>query len=401
MTTLSSDVPAIAITADLIHGAVEHEQTEVGLLPHRIPAWARQQAADPQLSMAEAQPAGVRVAVDTAASVIELRAAARRVAYRGLPARPDGIFEAVVDGVVVDSAFLTEATTTLIDPVTGETTVDEKPAQALRFDLTGASDENSSGQSGSRADAARERRVEIWLPHTETIELVDLRADAPMRPTRDDRPVWVHHGSSISHGSNARRPTATWPVAAAGALDLNLVNLGLGGSCMLDPCVARSIRDAPADRISVKIGINLVNADLMRMRAFRTAVHGFLDTIRDGHPTAPLLVISPIQCPIHEETPGPGDFDPEAMARGEMRFIATGDPAAVKDGALTLATIRDELARIVAERAEQDPHLSYLDGRDLYGPDDVAEHPMPDNLHPDAATHVLMAERFAAAGWPA
>ncbi|MAU23254.1 MAG: hypothetical protein CMH13_22420 [Martelella sp.] len=29
----------------------------------------------------------------------------------------------------------------------------------------------------------------------------------------------------------------------------------------------------------------LVNADLMRLRAFGPAVHGFLDTIRDGLPT--------------------------------------------------------------------------------------------------------------------
>jgi hypothetical protein len=34
------------------------------------------------------------------------------------------------------------------------------------------------------------------------------------------------------------------------------------------------IRDTPADVISVKLGINLVNLDVMRMRAFESAVHG-------------------------------------------------------------------------------------------------------------------------------
>lgn len=43
----------------------------------------------------------------------------------------------------------------------------------------------------------------------------------------------------------------------------------------------------------------------MRLRAFGPAVHGFLDTLREGHPTTPLLVISPIYCPLHENTPGP------------------------------------------------------------------------------------------------
>jgi hypothetical protein len=45
------------------------------------------------------------------------------------------------------------------------------------------------------------------------------------------------------------------------------------------------IRDAPADLITLKVGINLVNADSMRERTFRPAVHAFLDTIREGIPT--------------------------------------------------------------------------------------------------------------------
>ena len=77
---------------------------------------------------------------------------------------------------------------------------------------------------------------------------------------------------------------------------------------------ARVIRDTGADLISPKIGINLVNADLMRVRAFGPAVHGFLDTIRDGHPETPLLVVSPTACPIHESTPGPSDFDAASLA---------------------------------------------------------------------------------------
>ena len=155
----------------------------------------------------------------------------------------------------------------------------------------------------------------------------------------------MHHGSSISHGSNAASPTGTWPAQAALRAGVDLVNLGLGGSALLDPFVARTIRDTAADLISVKIGINLVNVDLMRMRAFTPAVHGFLDTIRDGHPDTPLLVVSPLFCPIHETTPGPGAFDPEALAEGIIRFRATGDPAEVAAGKLTLTTIRDELAR--------------------------------------------------------
>ena len=232
-----------------------------------------------------------------------------------------------------------------------------------------------------------DKEVEVWLPWNERTELVALWTDAPVEPPPDrGRPRWVHHGSSISHGSNAGSPTSTWPALAASLGGVDLVNLGFGGSALLDPFVARVIRDTSADLISLKIGINLVNTDLMRLRAFVPAVHGFLDTIREGHPHTPLLVVSPIACPIHEATPGPSEMDVAGLAAGQLRFRAAGDPAEVASGKLTLQVIRDELARIVKLRAADDPHLGYLDGLELYGAADAAERPLPDNLHPDATT---------------
>jgi lysophospholipase L1-like esterase len=183
---------------------------------------------------------------------------------------------------------------------------------------------------------------------------------------------------------------------------MELVNLGFGGGALLDPFVARAIRDTPADLISVKIGINLVNTDLMRLRAFAPAVHGFLDTVREGHPRNPLLVVSPLLCPIHEHTPGPAAPDLRRLSAGELSFRATGDPA--DRTRLTLDVIRNELSRIVLERSVEDPNLHYLDGRELYDEADFAGLPLPDQLHPDAAAHRLIGERFAerafAAGGP-
>jgi lysophospholipase L1-like esterase len=72
-----------------------------------------------------------------------------------------------------------------------------------------------------------------------------------------------------------------------------------------------------------------------------------------------------------------------------------GDPAERASGKLTLTVIRDELARIVARRAADDPHLYHLDGRELYGERDHTELPLPDDLHPDAAAHRRIGERFA------
>lgn len=117
----------------------------------------------------------------------------------------------------------------------------------------------------------------------------------------------------------------------------------------------------------MKVGINIVNADLMRRRAFAPALHGFLDVIRDGHPDTPLLLVTPLWSPIFEHTPGPGAFDPDALSRGETRFVAAGDPAEVRSGKLDLATIRADIDRVVQDRSASDPNLFQLDGMALYG----------------------------------
>ncbi|WP_329523453.1 GDSL-type esterase/lipase family protein [Streptomyces griseoaurantiacus] len=365
----------------LLRGALELERTARGVLPHRLPARARAQFSDGQLAMAESQPSGVRLVLRTRATAIELDTLPTKREYVGAPPRPDGVYDLLVDGRLFGQASVTGGDTLVVDMTAG--TFETRPGApgTVRFtDLPeGPKD------------------VELWLPHDETTELLALRTDAPVEPAADrGRRVWLHHGSSISHGSNAASSSTTWPALAASLGGVELVNLGLGGSALLDPFTARAMRDTPADLLSVKIGINLVNADLMRLRAFTPAVHGFLDTLREGHPRTPLLVVSPILCPIHEDTPGPSVPDFSDIAAGRLRFRAAGDPAERAAGKLTLNVIREELARIVAQRAAEDPYLHHLDGRELYGEADAAELPLPDALHPDAASHRRIGERFAA-----
>ncbi|MEW1613099.1 MULTISPECIES: SGNH/GDSL hydrolase family protein [unclassified Streptomyces] len=368
------------IRPDILRGALDLERTERGVLPHRLPARARRQIPDGQLAMAESQPSGVRLVLRTRATAVELDVVATKRVYPGASPRPDGVYELLVDGRLAGRASVPAGDTLTVDLASGTTQTRPGPVETLRF--TGLSDD--------------EKDVEIWLPHDETTRLVALRSDAPIHtPQPSGRPVWLHHGSSISHGSNASSPTGTWPALAAALGGAELINLGFAGSALLDPFTARAMRDTPADLISVKIGINLVNADLMRLRAFGPAVHGFLDTIREGHPTTPLLVISPIHCPIHENTPGPSVPDYSAMSEGRLRFMAAGDPAETAAGKLTLTVIRDELARLVGQRATTDPDLHHLDGLDLYDSTDHTELPLPDDLHPDPATHRRIAERFA------
>ncbi|GGM76597.1 lipase [Lentzea pudingi] len=362
------------LTEALVLGAAELEDTARGVRPHRLPAWVRERFPDPQLMTAESRPSGVRLVMATEARAIELVLHPSSFSYRGV-ARPRGSVDLVVDGELVASERLDGGDHAEVDMTTGAREFHEGPPFTARFAL-----------------AAGDKVVEIWLPHNEVVDLVALRTDAPVRPADRNRRIWLHHGSSISNGSNADTPARTWPAVAARRGEVDLHNLGFGGSALVDPFVARVMRDRPADLISVKFGINVVNFDVMRLRAFVPAVHGFLDTIRDGHPDTPLVLLSPLFCGIHEDTPGPGGMDLDALAAGEVVFTATGPHGNAPQ--LTLRIIREALASL-AERRADDPNLHYLDGTRLYGEQDAVTHPLPDALHPVTATHELIGERFA------
>ncbi|TDD87306.1 GDSL-type esterase/lipase family protein [Actinomadura rubrisoli] len=367
----------IPIDMRILRGALELERTAHGVLPHRLPAAARRQFPDESLARTEAQPSGVRLSFRTRATAVELDVLPTKRAYQGGPPQPDGLYDLVVDGRPAGQGSVPGGNLTTIDMATQAAVTRPGEPGTLRF-------------SGLAAEV---KDVRIWLPQVEVTELIALRTDAPVEPVPDEgRRVWLHHGSSISHGSTAAGPTATWPALAAARGGVELINLGFGGNALLDPFTARAIRDTPADLISLKIGINIANTDSMRLRTFAPAVHGFLDTVREGHPGTPLLVVSPILCPIQEDTPGPVVPDLQAP---KLLFRAIGDPAEAARGRLTLNVIRETLARITAQRATDDPNLHYLDGRALYGEADYAELPLPDELHPAPAGHQRIGERFA------
>jgi hypothetical protein len=363
--------------APLVHGAAELEGTTRGLRPHRLPGRAREQFPDPYLLAMEAQPSGVRLVMATSARTLRLVCHPTRLGYRDVE-RPRGGLDLVVDGDLFASAVLGGGDLVETDLRTGATEFRPGGPHTAEFDGLPKGD----------------KHIEIWLPHNEAVELIELRADAPVRPVESAGRRWVHHGSSISQGSNATTPTRTWPAVAARLGGVELRNLGFGGNAFVDPFTARAVRDAPADLISVKLGINVVNLDAMRLRVFTPAVEGFLDTIREGHPDTPLLLVSPIFCGIHERTPGPGAVDPDSLGTDRIRFTASGTEGDEEHGRLTLRVVREALASL-AERRRSDPNLHYLDGTRLYGEEDAAEHPLPDALHPDTDTHRLIGERFA------
>ena len=87
-------------------------------------------------------------------------------------------------------------------------------------------------------------------------------------------------------------------------------------------------------------------------------------------------------------------FDGKELKKGRLLYRAMGNDAERRQGKLSLDVIREQLQKIVRQRALADAHLYYLDGRELYGPEDNARHPLPDELHPGAEAHRLIGERF-------
>ena len=98
MTRPSIPLTDVPLTADLVRGALDLERTEHGLLPHRLPAWARARIPDEQLAMAESQPSGVRLALRTAATVLELDGTLRWTGLEIVDRSGGGLFD--TEGVV-------------------------------------------------------------------------------------------------------------------------------------------------------------------------------------------------------------------------------------------------------------------------------------------------------------
>ena len=113
-------------------------------------------------------------------------------------------------------------------------------------------------------------------------------------------------------------------MVAARRAGVDLQSFAFAGQCQLDPFAARMIADQPADLISVKLGINVVNGDTMRERTFVPAVHGLLDTIRERHPDVPLVLDHPDHLPGRR---GPSRADAVVDGRARSSSARRSSPS--------------------------------------------------------------------------
>ncbi|MFK4791420.1 GDSL-type esterase/lipase family protein [Microbacterium sp. ZW T5_56] len=363
-----------------IEGQLALEENAGALRPTRIPSrfWSHFPPEDQILRAMISSASGVRLQLQTDATQLELDVRCTAIEIGGVQ-RPGTAFVARVKD---------RAEVTLEAPVDHVRQI-ASPGEATTREIR----DHSMIELGPLP--AGPKTVTIFLPQGMIIDLLDVRASGGVRaPTPSTSPVWVHYGSSISHCAEAELPTSVWPVRAADLAGADVINLGFGGQCMLDPFVADAIAQTPADVISVKVGVNIVGARAMDRRTFVPALHGFLDRVRVGHPDTPIVLCSAILWPGSEVVPGPADV--EFFDDGGLRCFTRGDTADIPLGALTLADSRAQVAHVVEVRRAAGENIVYLDGTELFGTNDLATYRMPDSLHPDTELYEEIGRRFAA-----
>ena len=307
-------------------GAVSLQETEGGIMPWRTPHSSHVLFPEPLLERS-AMPAGVR---------ISFRSNTTRVSGNIAPKKESGMLDLCCDGEVVASLDLAEKDTFAFENLPDG-----------------------------------EKLLELWLPQFGRFQLRSLEIDdgATLKAFTDTRPRWVTYGSSITQCRTAASPTQTWPAIVAREHGLNLTCLGYGGQCHLDAMVARMIRDLPADYISMCLGINVQGASSLGPRAFRPAIIGAVQIVREKHPDIPIVLMSPICSPPREENPNTVGFHLKRM-REEVQTAAE------------------------ALQTHGDQHVHYVDGLNVFGADYV--HLLPDDLHPDAEGYRVMGKNFVA-----
>ena len=176
-----------------------------------------------------------------------------------------------------------------------------------------------------------DKTVELWLPPGVPVAVKDLQIadDAVCSAAPDHRKRWVTYGSSLTHCVRANSSARVWPAIVARKYDLHVTSLGFGGQCHMDPMVAMTLRDLPADLISLKMGINVIGHGSLSMRTFAAAIMGLIQIVREKHPTTPIALVTSFACTPRETAANNAGLSLSIMREQTIdvynRLVAYGD----------------------------------------------------------------------------
>ena len=184
--------------------------------------------------------------------------------------------------------------------------------------------------------------VRLKLSGTGRIHYVSVSGAAVRPPNADETPAltWLAYGSSITHGFSAPRLAQPYIVCAARTLGIDVLNLGFGGACHVEPEMADhfAARD-DWDLATLELGINLIEHP-MTDEEFARRVAYMVDTLTVRHPDRPVFLVT--MFPVHHDR-RPAD-DPRHVRAARFRRI-------VRDAHRT--------------RADRHPNLHLIEGADV------------------------------------
>jgi len=193
---------------------------------------------------------------------------------------------------------------------------------------------------------------------------IEASGESFRKPTAEDQPQtrWLAYGSSITQSGQAYEGYVN---TAALLLGVDVDNLGMGGSCCLEPSIAEFIAGRDDwDFCTLEIGVNMRGN--FTNEEFESRARHFIQTILEAHPEKPVAVLS-VFSNGNDHSAEPDN--PYSRANRDFRTIAES---------------------LVAEF--DSPNLQFLDGREIFA--DLRGF-NSDLLHPGPIASVRAGEKLA------
>ena len=145
----------------------------------------------------------------------------------------------------------------------------------------------------------RQRYFEIFLPISDTVEVVGLRMNSEARlfalEARPKQIRYVAFGDSITQGYFAGDPTRTYPSIIGEEFNWETLNMGFSGRQIV-PHDARAVARLNPDVVSIMIGVN----DYLHKVSVEEVARRFenwLEEFRLAKPDVPVVIVTPLPVP--------------------------------------------------------------------------------------------------------
>jgi hypothetical protein len=146
-------------------------------------------------------------------------------------------------------------------------------------------------------------RVVIYLPEGMRPLIQSLTAVRGSIMPAPALPRWIAYGDSSTQGWIASGPAHGWAATAARSAGFDLFDMGYAAAARGEIVSAEHIAELRADIITIAYGESCWIRTPHSVGMVTEGLWGFLDVIRQGHPTTPIVVISPILRPTAEDAP--------------------------------------------------------------------------------------------------